>query len=159
MATFTSFQTRALDLARCFELLSDGQKTYYVIRTGSPDWMVDAVRAAHDDELPNDWRYSICNYLTQNIAEHETADAARDNAGELAESQATIYTSELLSWYAERPGRLDYAEQAEETFGHDPGATTGDRLHMGHHYAIEQMVHILISACEQKAACLASQAK
>jgi hypothetical protein len=148
-----SFQFRAFDLAHAFELKTreDGS-TYYTIRDGSPDWMIEAVMAAHDEELPNDWRYSVCNFLAQNLAEYDSAEEAYEHVGELAESQSTVYTSELLSWYAERPSRLDYADQAEENmgYGHDPGAITGDRLHLGHYYAIQQMAELLISACEER---------
>jgi hypothetical protein len=148
-----SFQVRALDLARAFELkIRDDGSTFYIFREGSPEWMTEAVRAAHDEEFPNDWRFTICNFLAQNLAEYETAEDAYDHVSELAEAQDAIYTSDLLTWYAERPGRLDYAEQAEEELGRDPGASIGDRLHLGHHYAIEQMAQVLISACEARAA-------
>jgi hypothetical protein len=147
-----SFQVRAIDLARAFELQTrDDGSTYYTIREGSPEWMTEAVRAAHDDEFPNDWRFRICNFLAQGIAEYETADDAYDNQSIIAEAQDAIYTSDLLAWYAERPSRLDYADQAEEELGRDPGASIGDRLHLGHHYAIEQMAQVLISACEVRA--------
>lgn len=143
-----SFQIRAFDLAHAFQLQTrDDGSTYYSFRDGSPDWMTEAVYAAHDEELPNDWRYSVCNFLAQNLAKYATADEARDNIGDLADAQATIYTSDLLNWYAARPGRLDYADQADLEIG-DHGALIGDRLHLGHRYAIEQMAAVLIDACE-----------
>jgi len=145
-----SFQFRAFDLAQAFQFQTrDDGSIYYSLRDGSPGWMIEAVYAAHDGELPNDWRFSVCNFLAQNLAEYDSADDARDHAGELADAQATIYTSQLLNWYADRPGRLDYADQADLEIG-DHGALIGDRLHLGHHYAIQQMVGMLIDACESR---------
>ena len=57
---------------------------------------------------------------------------------EIAEALTTIYTGELLQWYADNPSRLDYVDQARED-GIIVEANTGDQLTTGQHQAIAQM--------------------
>ena len=150
----SSFQVRALDLARAFqEQTRDNKSTFYYIPEGKPPWMLEAVRSAHHDEFPNDWRFSMCRQLAYSIESYATPEEARDGAVDIASDAADIYTAKVLAWYAERPGRLDYADQWIEDNGINSvdGGTLG-HLMAGQTYCIEQMLHCLIDACEAQAA-------
>lgn len=148
-----SFQVRALDLARAFaeHVRTDGS-TFYALPDSSPAWMTEAVMAAHHDELPNDWRYSMVRQLAYALAEQDDADVARDAATDIASDASTVYTSDLLNWYADRPGRIDYADEWIRDTGTDSvdGGILG-HLFAGQTYCIEQMLHGLIDACEARA--------
>lgn len=152
-----SFNIRALDLARAFkeQTRADGS-TFYCIPDSQPSWMTETVFAAHHDELPNDWRFSMARQLAYAIAEHDSADAARDAALDIASDATTPYTGQLLAWYADRTSRIDYADQWISDNGIDSvdGGIVG-HLFAGQTYCIEQMLHCIIDACEAQAAKLA----
>jgi hypothetical protein len=157
----TSFQVRALDLARAFTLQTrtNGTAFYYISDT-QPAWMTEAVFAAHHDELPNDWRFGMCRQLAYAIAEHESADDARDVGVDIASDATTSFTADLLSWYADRPSRTEYADQWISDTGIDSvdGGIIG-HLFAGQTYCIEQMLHCIIDDCEARDADLAQLVK
>ena len=78
--------------------------------------MTDAVRAAHDDELPNDSRYELIRDCLQALSDDgvESLEEAHHGSLELADGLVPIGTGELLSWFAEMPGRLSSCEEARE---------------------------------------------
>ena len=91
---------------------------------------VTAIRAAHEDELPNDWRYEVCGLAADAMDEASEDDELLEIASGVAESASSVYNSEVLRWYAELPDRLEYADRAREELGASEDVM-GD-LHHGH---------------------------
>ena len=67
--------------------------------------------AAHDDELPNDWRFSTVDHIVNSLADYGQpqdsawdVEAYREVSWEIAESGADSYTSQNVSWVAENVG-------------------------------------------------------
>ena len=102
--------------------------------------LTEFVRELHDKEWPNDWRFETIISIIDRIIEHSKGsnDYWDDQPMEIAEALTTIYTGELLQWYADNPSRLDYVDQARED-GIIVEANTGDQLTQGQHQAIAQM--------------------
>ena len=146
------FQVNALNFARAFsEQKRDNDSHFFMLPESAPQWMHEATRSAHDDELPNDWRFSMVRSIAYAIAECESIDNARDDAMEVADRLADIYTGQLLNWYAELPSRLDYCDRYRDEFGADAADTTLSHLMAAQAYAIEQMIHVILNACEARA--------
>ena len=146
------FQVNALNFARAFsEQKRDNDSHFFMLPESAPQWMHEATRSAHDDELPNDWRFSMVRSIAYAIAECESIDNARDDAMEVADRLADIYTGQLLNWYAELPSRLDYCDRYRDEFGADAADTTLSHLMAAQAYAIEQMIHMILNACEARA--------
>jgi len=146
-----SFQVRALDLARAFrEAKRTDDSHFFMLPDSSPVWMQNLIREAHDDEFPNDWRFAKCREIALWLHECESLDAAREDAMEAADSMSFPYTGKVLSWYSEIPSRLDYCDQYKEEFGSDAADTVMLLLYAGHAFAIERMIHTIISACEAR---------
>lgn len=103
-----------------------------------------ALRSAHSDELPNDWRYEVCSLACDAISEAEEADELSEIINEVAENVTTVYNSQLFSWYAENSTRLSYAEEAREEFGVSE-EVLGD-LHMGQYLAARETAQIFIDS-------------
>jgi hypothetical protein len=104
----------------------------------------DAIRAAHEDELPNDWRYAVCKAATEELlSSGEDADLS-EIASNAAECISTVYTGELLHWYAEVPARISYAEESEEAYGTAEDLLS--RLHLGQHLAAERAALLFLDA-------------
>lgn len=102
--------------------------------------LTEFVRELHDKEWPNDWRFETIISIIDQIIEHSKGsnDYWEDQSMEIAEALTTIYTGELLQWYADNASRLDYVDQARED-GIIVEANTGDQLTTGQHQAIAQM--------------------
>ena len=101
--------------------------------------------------MPNDWRFAMVRQLAYAIAEHKEAETIRDASLDVASDATTCYIGPLLAWYADRPGRLDYANEWLNDCGID-SVDDGINGHLfsGQTYCIEQMLHGIIDACEAR---------
>jgi hypothetical protein len=98
--------------------------------SSAPDWMREVIYSAHEEELPNDWRYELALRSALALKEEPEADLS-DLASQVAEDISTVYTGELLSWYAEIPSRLSYADDAREELGTGSADDVGGMLQLG----------------------------
>lgn len=69
----------------------------------APEWLLDAVREAHDGEAPNEWRWSRCASLYHAISEGHDID-------EECDSLVDIYYTDLFQWLADDPSRRFYCD-------------------------------------------------
>lgn len=69
----------------------------------APEWLLDAVREAHDGEAPNEWRWSRCAALYHAISEGFDID-------EECDSLVDIYYTDLFQWLADDPSRRYYCD-------------------------------------------------
>lgn len=113
----TNVQKIAEALYDAFETDTRDDGTEFVkLKDGSPEWMSEAARAAHDavDEMPDDAVYecikSAASYIHDN--DHDS-----DSAHEFADGEVSVYNAARVAWLAEKPlirGPL-CDEAAEET--------------------------------------------
>lgn len=120
-----------------------------------PDWCAGIIRAAHDDELPNDSRYELIREAALRVAEYDSADDARNGLFDDAKDLCPVYNWELLQWFTESPTRLSYCDQALETLL--SGRTSSDMsayeiLNAGYLLAAESVLSVLISGIEDNRA-------
>ena len=59
------------------------------------------VRALHDDELPNNWRYRIITDLLQNFVNEYDQDDLENYLNEITDSLVDIYNSDRAKWLAD----------------------------------------------------------
>ena len=104
------------------------------------------VRELHDKEWPNDWRFETIIRIIDAIIEHSKGsnDYWEDQSFEIAEALTTIYTGELLQWYADNPSRLNYVDQAREEGLIVESQDTTAQLTTGEHQAISIMARDII---------------
>jgi hypothetical protein len=115
---------------------ADGSR-FLALADGSPQWMRDAIRSAHDEELPNDWRYELALRAALALRDEPAADCY-ELASQVAEQLSTVYTGELLHWYAESPARLSYADEAREELGSGSADDVGGMLQLGQWLAAQR---------------------
>ncbi len=91
-------------------------ETFYKLQDGSPEWMTEAIHAAHGDEMPNDTVYAFIGRAAGAFAD---GDAETDNeySEVIAEMEADVYTSDLTGWLHESVNYVAYCDQAAEEFG------------------------------------------
>tara|TARA_R100001509_G_scaffold13512_1_gene6957 strand:- start:464 stop:994 length:531 start_codon:yes stop_codon:yes gene_type:complete len=56
------------------------------------------VRELHDDELPNNWRYTIITDLLQNFVNEYEQDQLEDCLSEIVDSLVDVYNIDLIEW-------------------------------------------------------------
>ena len=146
------FQVKALDFALAFrEVHRDNGTSFQMLPESAPAWMHDAVKLAHDGEFPNDWRFAKVREIALWLHEQESLDSAREDAMEAADAMSNIYTGQLLEWYSADPSRLSYCDQYRDEFGNSATDSTSLLLGAAQAYAIEQMVQVILNACEARA--------
>jgi uncharacterized protein YhjY with autotransporter beta-barrel domain len=115
-------------------------EAFYSLSDDRPEWLHDAVREAHDDETPNDWRYDACYVIACMIDDGEEEPYA------IADSLTDAYTSDLLSWAAGDVSRLAYCDEVVEDFW-TPGPTGVESLLRGGQcVCLGRMASILLEA-------------
>jgi hypothetical protein len=80
---------------------TDGN-SFYRLTDDAPEWMRDAVHAAHDavDELPDDEVYEACRSAAAALAD---SDEWEDGAHEWADGEVSPYNATRVAWLAEKP--------------------------------------------------------
>lgn len=104
------------ELYRAFQAKTrDNGDTFYCLQDGSPEWMTDAIRAAHDSAnmLPDDWRYDAIREAAGVI---EDADDFADAGDQFADG-VDVYNGALLSWAASHLSRMAYCDEAMSEYG------------------------------------------
>jgi hypothetical protein len=137
---YEMFETRTRGDGSSFDTLKEAGPAH------TPDWVIDAIREAHDDELPNDWRYSAVRAAFEAIADGTTID----DAGEWADGMVDVYNSDRLRWVADYGGRAELCDEAAEEMG-SPNATLIDRIGLGQYVTLERIFSTIYNACEEAA--------
>jgi len=144
----TELKVLCSELSSRFENKKRDNGDMFVVLGGPEDEIRElassALRLAHSDELPNDWRYEVCSLACDAIAEAEEADELSEIINEVAENATTVYNSQLFSWYAENSTRLSYAEEAREEFG--PSDELLGDLHLGQYLAARETAQSFIDS-------------
>ena len=65
----------------------------------------DFVRELHDDELPNNWRYTIITDLLQNFVNEYEQDKLEDCLSEIVDSLVDVYNVDRARWLADDVSR------------------------------------------------------
>ena len=104
------------------------------------------IRACHDGELPNEWRYQTIVNILDKIADYGDEDELSDAVFEITDSCVSIYNAELGAWIAENGSRLGYCDEAMNELVVGPEATMSQRLMAGQWQCINPMVWRIICA-------------
>lgn len=126
-------ETIALEAAGYFEqrTRSSGER-YTATRDDRPAWLEALIFDAHDDFLPDDWKYQAIESALTAMADGE------DDGGQWASEYADVYTSELLEWLGSHLLRSGYCDAAAEELGAD-GLELTDRIGLGQQYEAMQI--------------------
>ena len=141
--------SRLLDLNLKQSTREDGSQ-FFALHEEAPDWMREALFACHDDEHPNDWRYSTVKQLAESLSEFAYAEEAREHTGDLADNLNVMSHHKLFTWYADCPSRASYVDQYKSDFGAEASEDVMSDLSLGYWYAIEQMLGILVGKIEDQ---------
>ena len=129
---------------------------YRMLREDCPmhDDLQTIVRAAHNDELPNDWRFAMVHDLCHAFLDYSqpqgqvfTADEFRDCIGEIAETRVETGTYRLLTWLASNVSRCEFDDEGAWS-SDDLGSSIADLAQRRQREEIEWMAHTILNGLE-----------
>ena len=148
-----SIQDIAREMSEAFQTKSrDNGDNYVTLRDGSPEWMGEVVRGAHDDMLPDDFRYQVIREAVDAIADAEgSRDDIRDElAGEFADD-VDIYNHDLTAWLGSHSSRPGYCDEALNEFGRESAEGVMALIGMGQYMERREVFDSVLSSLEQRA--------
>jgi len=122
----------------------DNGEGFYTLTDDAPEWLRDAVMAAHGEESPNDWRYDMCDSIADRI--DDIGDALTDDdAHEIADGLVDIWNAGRTAWLAGDLSRATYVDDAvSECIG--DGSSIIDMIGVGQYLCLRDMASVLIAA-------------
>ena len=111
--------------------------------------MTDAIREAHDGELPNDSRYELIRDCLQALSDDgvENQEEALEVSLELSRDLVPTYTGELLQWFSDHPRRLGDCDEALDQ-GRVLEVNSYEILSEGFRLAAEEVISSLANSLE-----------
>ena len=134
---------------------TDGTE-YRLLREDCPlhDDLQTIVRDAHNDELPNDWRFSMIYNLCHAFLDYSqpqpqmfTADDYRDCIGKIVENHVETGTYALLTWLSDNVSRCCFDDEGAWS-SDDLGSNIADLAQRRQREEIEWMAHSILAGVE-----------
>ena len=124
-------------------------KTYYMIKEDHADReeiQQNLIYPLHDDELPNDWRYSIIYYLLSDFVDCEDRNETEDRIHEIVDGLVDVYNADRIKWVQEDLNR-GYVE-SEFTTGKE---SIFELIGLAQYEVISQMAYQLLDYIDNNA--------
>ena len=150
-----NIQINAKEMYQAFQSdKRDNGETFYKLEADCPKWMTDLCRKAHDDMMPDDFKYEAIMSAVEHIAKADgDEDDMRDQISEWADSMVDIYNADLTRWVASHLERAWYVEEAQREFG--PATDQDGRpnfyrsLSQGQYMEYEEVYNLALSFLEE----------
>lgn len=137
-------QQRAKDYAASFTYTKrENEEIFWHHKEDTPEEFIDITRDAHDDELPNDWRYATCSEIADAIVEggYQTHEDVIEDVYAIADPLVEVYNMQLLQWSCHL-NRQQYIDEAlSELVLSGANRTHGQLLRLAQHECIVQMIY------------------
>lgn len=136
-------QQVAKDAERYFETAkrTDGG-SFLRTKDGTPDWVTDLIREAHDGMLPDDWRYDCIHAALEAIADGD------EEGNDFADAYVDVYTSDLHAWLASNNTRSSYVDDAITEMGRSDRGIDGD-IATGQYMEACEVFASVLQSCEE----------
>ena len=122
-------------------------KTYHMIKEDHADReeiQQNLIYPLHDDELPNDWRYSIIYYLLTDFVDCEDRNETEDRIHEIVDGLVDVYNADRIKWVQEDLNR-GYVE-SEFTTGKE---SIFELIGLAQYEVISQMAYQLLDYIDE----------
>ena len=117
---------------------------FYTLTERYPTWVMEMVHSAHEDMMPNDYKYQ---YVVDTL---DALSEGRDPEDGLSEIEADVYNYNLLQWLQSHGERVGFVDEVVEEFGsHSEMGIIGDIM-MGQVREKEQVWQSVVSALQER---------
>ena len=142
-------------LSECLTTETRKDSSTYIALNESPKWdsireeLTGIVRAAHFNEMPNDWRFETVDSIASSLVEMPDSedwdvDDFREEAHEIADSLVDVYTGALLAWVSENIRRHQWDDEGIA----QPTTDIVQLIRLRQYEEIESMVQAVLSQVE-----------
>lgn len=133
----------------------DNGETFYCLKDGAPEWMSDAIMAAHDggEMLPNDWSYRLCSAMAEHIAETLEYDSDADLGDAVLKGSDSLVPHgnyDRAQWLASHLYRVSFVDDAVLEYGQPEGGVMA-AIGFGMARELEMIGRALVEAIEEQA--------
>ena len=139
-------ETEAAKLSGYFT--TDNPRGCVALVDDAPEWLSDAIHAAHGDGWPNDWTYEACQAACDSIAEYD-GDPGEDWSHEWADGQVDTRTHDLLAWLAADIDRAALVDEACEELCVERDAGIVQRISNGQYVVYRNIADTIGRAWEE----------
>jgi len=142
-----TIQEKARQLFQAMELRKrpDGTE-YYCLKDGSPGWMREVIRHAHDGRLPDDTIYEVIADVAAVLADSDPDADIDELRDAIAEIEPDVYTYDLTAWLHDDVNNVYYLTEALEEGGIKDGF---DLLSRAQYLFKQEIGNALLGALEQ----------
>jgi len=135
------------ELSESFETTESGKA---ILKQDAPAWCINAVHAAHEDMLPDDFKEAICKYGSEILADYDSFSDMRDAVPGVSESLTDVYSRDLYCWLSSNITRQLYVNSAVNETGLSRKPFDLTQVLMGGQQAeIKETLYLLIDAVEE----------
>jgi len=146
----TDHRKRAAEaLSRAFvtDKRADGT-TFVHMADDAEEWMREAVREAHGDMPPDDFKYRMCEEVADRLADRDS-DEWDDAQGEECDGLVDVYNSGRLRWLSSSLYRAAYIDEARDEGLIGSNADEFERIGVGQYVEYREIWGVLQRACEE----------
>ncbi len=121
---------------------------YTTLSDNAPAWLVEAVHAAHNGDMPNDWIYEQCAQVYNELARGYLTDN-EETLHNYVDSSVDVYTRSLFTWAADMcltDTYLQASEMAQDM--HNP-ANVEETFKTIQYFAIESIARTMFAAYQE----------
>lgn len=130
--------------------VTDPDSAYVTLADDRPDWLQDAVRAAHQGTLPNDWIYAECRAAVEAFDDNG-GDIDEDAAHEYVDGRVEVMTKELFQWAADFCLTDTWASAEEEAADAGLPEMMDSRIAAVQYAAVRHIAETMFEACREHA--------
>ncbi len=117
---------------------------FYTLTERHPTWVKDMVYTAHDDMMPNDYKYQYVVDTLDALSEGQDPDDG------MSDIEADIYNYALLKWLQSHGERVGFVDEAVSEFGHHPEMGMMGDIMMGQVQEKQQVWQSVVSSLRER---------
>jgi hypothetical protein len=121
-------------------------ESFVALKYDAPQWLLNAVRGAHQGSMPNDWIFAECEAACITFS----AGTSSDDTFDYCDARVDVYTKNLFSWATEMclTDTWSSAEEEADELGYSEDDGIVDRIRKIQFSAIRYIAEVMIQACE-----------
>ncbi len=117
---------------------------FYTLTERYPTWVQEMVRTAHEDMMPNDYKYQ---YVVDTL---DALSEGRDPEDGLSEIEADVYNYDLLTWVQSHGERVGFVDEVVSELGHHPEMGLIGDIMMGQVQEKQQVWQSVVSSLHER---------
>ncbi len=122
----------------------EDETQFYTLTERYPTWVMEMVHTAHEDMMPNDYKYQYVVDTLDALSEGQDPDEA------LYEIEADVYNYDLLQWVQSHGERVGFVDEATRELGHHAELGMMGDIMMGQVQEKQQVWQSVASALQER---------